>query len=89
MEINNNNNNIETNNNETDVKPVKAKQCMIKYFKRKAVKRAKAKQYQKKKQNEEYMQDMRKRALDWLYKHKGPSPNPVHEIEYYLPKITA
>ena len=91
MEINNNNNNnIETNNNnETDVKPVKAKQCMIKYYKSEAVKRAKAKYYQKKKQDEEYMQDMRKRALDWYYKHKGPSPNPVNEIEYYLPKITA
>ena len=53
----NNNENINNNDNETDVKPVKAKQCMIKYYKSEAVKRAKAKYYQKKKQDEEYMQE--------------------------------
>ena len=85
------NNNSEIKNNDTNEneKPQKPKQCMIKYYKSEAVKRAKAKYYQKKKQDEEYMQDMRKRALDWYYKHKGPSPNPVNEIEHYLPNISA
>jgi len=88
MENNNENNNIEA----VDVNPEKPKRSYAKYYKSEAVKRAKAKYYQKMKQNEEYMQDMRNRALNWYYKNKGPSPNPrggdLNEIEVYFPKIT-
>lgn len=52
-----------------------------------ALRRAKAKYYQKKKQDEAYMQDMRNRSLNWYYEHKSKS-NPVNEIELYFPKLT-
>ena len=46
-----------------------------------ALKRAKAKYYQKKKQDPLYVQDMRDRALKWYYKKN------LNEIEIYFPKI--
>ena len=93
MENNNeNNNNIETDvkpenndNIETDVKP---KRPFAKYYKSEAVKRAKAKYYQKMKQDETYMQNMRNKALNWYYQNKAKS-NPANEIEIYLPEIIA
>ena len=82
-------NNLENNNVETDVSVTKEKkkQCMVKYYKSEAVKRAKAKYYQKKKEDEEYMKDMRRRALEWYYKHKDSSPHLISEIEIYFPKL--
>jgi hypothetical protein len=46
-----------------------------------ALKRAKAKYYQKKKQDPLYVQDMRDRALKWYYIKN------LNEIEIYFPKI--
>ena len=87
-----NNNNIENNNIETDVNPEKPKRSFAKYYKSEAVKRAKAKYYQKMKQDETYMQNMRNKALNWYYQHKGPSANPrgddLNEIEVSPPEIT-
>ena len=54
--------NIETDNIEPDVNPEKPKRSFAKYYKSEAVKRAKAKYYQKMKQDETYMQNMRDRA---------------------------
>ena len=50
-----------------------------------AVKRAKAKYYQKMKLNESYMQDMRDRAYKNYYEMK--EKNRIKEINIYLPKI--
>ena len=50
-----------------------------------AVKRAKAKYYQKKKLDEGYMQDMRDRAYKNYYEMK--EKNRIKEINIYLPKI--
>jgi len=82
----NNNNNIETNNIEIDVNQEKPKRSFAKYYKSEAVKRAKAKYYQKMKQNETYMQDMRDRANKYYHEHKKIS---IIEIESCLPNITA
>ena len=86
MENNNENNNIETNNIEIDVNQEKPKRSFAKYYKSEAVKRAKAKYYQKMKQNETYMQDMRDRANKYYHEHKKIS---IIEIESCLPNITA
>ena len=50
-----------------------------------AVKRAKAKYYQKKKLDESYMQDMRDRAYKNYYDMK--ERNRIKEINIYLPKV--
>ena len=50
-----------------------------------AMKRAKAKYYQKMKLNESYMQDMRDRAYKNYYEMK--ERNRIKEINIYLPKI--
>ena len=50
-----------------------------------AVKRAKAKYYQKKKLDEAYMQDMRDRAYKNYYDMK--ERNRIKEINIYLPKV--
>ena len=50
-----------------------------------AMKRAKAKYYQKMKLNESYMQDMRDRAYKNYYEMK--EKNRIKEINIYLPKI--
>ena len=50
-----------------------------------AMKRAKAKYYQKMKLNESYMQDMRDRAYKNYYEMK--ERNRINEINIYLPKI--
>ena len=50
-----------------------------------AMKRAKAKYYQKMKLNEAYMQDMRDRAYKNYYEMK--EKNRIKEINIYLPKI--
>ena len=50
-----------------------------------AVKRAKAKYYQKMKLNEAYMQDMRDRAYKNYYDMK--ERNRIKEINIYLPKV--
>jgi len=86
MENNNNNNNNNNNIEVVDVNPEKPKRSYAKYYKSEAVKRAKAKYYQKMKQNEEYMQDMRNRANKYYHEHKKIS---VIEIEAHLPNITA
>ena len=92
-ENSNENNNIETDNIETDniepdVNPEKPKRSFAKYYKSEAVKRAKAKYYQKMKQDETYMQNMRNKSLKWFYQNKAKS-NPANEIEIYLPEIIA
>ena len=51
-----------------------------------AMKRAKAKYYQKMKLNESYMQDMRDRAYKNYYEMK--EKNRIKEINIYLPKVT-
>jgi len=66
----NENNDIIT---ETVLKPKKPQSEVLK--------RAKAKYYQKKKQDPLYVQDMRDRALKWYYKKN------LNEIEIYFPKI--
>jgi hypothetical protein len=50
-----------------------------------AMKRAKAKYYQKMKLNEAYMQDMRDRAYKNYYEIK--ERNRIKEINIYLPKV--
>jgi len=50
-----------------------------------AMKRAKAKYYQKMKLNESYMQDMRDRAYKNYYEMK--ERNRIKEINIYLPKV--
>jgi hypothetical protein len=50
-----------------------------------AMKRAKAKYYQKMKLNESYMQDMRDRAYKNYYEMK--EKNRIKEINIYLPKV--
>ena len=50
-----------------------------------AVKRAKAKYYQKKKLDEAYMQDMRDRAYKNYYEIK--ERNRIKEINIFLPKV--
>ena len=50
-----------------------------------AMKRAKAKYYQKMKLNESYMQDMRDRAYKNYYEMK--EKNKIKEINIYLPKV--
>ena len=50
-----------------------------------AVKRAKAKYYQKMKLNEAYMQDMRDRAYKNYYEIK--ERNRIKEINIFLPKV--
>ena len=50
-----------------------------------AMKRAKAKYYQKMKLNESYMQDMRDRAYKNYYDMK--ERNRIKEINIYLPKV--
>ena len=50
-----------------------------------AMKRAKAKYYQKKKLDEAYMQDMRDRAYKNYYDMK--ERNRIKEINIYLPKV--
>ena len=75
----NNNNNIDT-----DVSPEKPKRSFAKYYKSEAVKRAKAKYYQKMKQDEVYMQNMRDRKKANYHKQKTNT-----EIETHLPNITA
>ncbi len=50
-----------------------------------AMKRAKARYYQKKKLGEEYMQDMRNRAYKHYYEVK--ERNRIKEINIYLPKV--
>ena len=50
-----------------------------------AMKRAKAKYYQKMKLNEAYMQDMRDRAYKNYYEMK--EKNRIKEINIYLPKV--
>ena len=50
-----------------------------------AMKRAKAKYYQKMKLNESYMQDMRDRAYKNYYEMK--EKNRINEINIYLPKV--
>ena len=50
-----------------------------------AMKRAKAKYYQKKKLDESYMQDMRDRAYKNYYDMK--ERNRIKEINIYLPKV--
>ena len=50
-----------------------------------AMKRAKAKYYQKMKLNESYMQDMRDRAYKNYYEMK--ERNRINEINIYLPKV--
>ena len=50
-----------------------------------AVKRAKAKYYQKKKLDESYMQDMRDRAYKNYYDTK--ERNRIKEINIFLPKV--
>ena len=57
-----------------------------------ALRRAKAKYYQKKKQDEAYMQDMRERAYAWYKEHKAlPDAKPrrrrIKETEIYFPNI--
>ena len=49
-----------------------------------ALRRAKAKYYQKMKQNEAYMQDMRNRAHKYYHEHRK-----LVEIEKQLPNITS
>ena len=51
-----------------------------------AMKKAKAKYYQKKKLDEAYMQDMRDRAYKNYYDMK--ERNRIKEINIYLPKVT-
>ena len=58
-----------------------------------ALRKAKAKYYQKKKQDEAYMQDMRERAYAWYKEHKAlPDAKPrrrrIKETEIYFPNIT-
>jgi len=53
-----------------------------------ALRRAKAKYYQKKKQDEAYMQDMRNRSHIYYHEHKKIEEK-EKEIEKYFPKITA
>ena len=50
-----------------------------------AMKRAKAKYYQKKKLDESYMQDMRDRAYKNYYEIK--ERNRIKEINIFLPKV--
>jgi hypothetical protein len=50
-----------------------------------AMKRAKAKYYQKMKLNESYMQDMRDRAYKNYYETK--ERNRIKEINIFLPKV--
>jgi len=50
-----------------------------------AMKRAKAKYYQKMKLNESYLQDMRDRAYKNYYEMK--EKNRINEINIYLPKV--
>ena len=62
-----------------------------------ALRKAKAKYYQKKKEDEAYMQDMRDRAYAWYQEHKAlPDAKPrgrgrdkrITQIETYFPKLT-
>ena len=84
MENNNNNNNNNNNIEVVDVNPEKPKRSYAKYYKSEAVKRAKAKYYQKMKQDETYMQNMRDRANKYYHEHRK-----ITEIEKHLPNITA
>ena len=77
-----NENNNENNNIETDINQEKPKRSFAKYYKSEAVKHAKAKYYQKMKQDETYMQNMRDRAKQNYHKHKTNT-----EIETHLPNI--
>ena len=96
MEINNNNNNIDTDAN---LQEVKVKAMAMRGNKEvkssEALRRAKAKYYQKKKQDEAYMNDMRERAYAWYKEHKAlPNAIPrrgkrIKETEIYFPDITA
>ena len=86
METENNNNN-ENNSNVKNINKLPPLRGTKEVKSSDALRRAKAKYYQKKKQNDAYMQDMRSRALNWYYQHKGPSPNPINEIELYFPRI--
>ena len=82
MENNNNNN----NNNIEKVKlpPLRGNKDEVKSSD--ALRRAKAKYYQKKKQDEAYMQDMRNRAYKYYHEHKKVE---VNQIEKYFPKVTS
>ena len=57
---------------------------LLSIYKSEAVKRAKAKYYQKMKQDETYMQNMRDRANKYYHEHRK-----ITEIEKHLPNITA
>ena len=70
---------MENNNNEINI-TVKDKKPTSE-----AVKRAKAKYYQKMKLNEAYMQDMRDRAYKNYYEIK--ERNRIKEINIFLPKV--
>ena len=57
-----------------------------------ALRKAKAKYYQKKKQDEAYMNDMRERAYAWYKEHKAlpnaiPRRRRIKETEVYFPDI--
>jgi len=80
----NNNNNIENNNIKSKVKlpPLRGNKDEVKSSD--ALRRAKAKYYQKMKQNEAYMQDMRNRAHKYYHEHRK-----LIEIEKQLPNITS
>ncbi len=82
MENNNNNNNIEKVT-QNKLPPLRGKKDEVKSSD--ALRRAKAKYYQKKKQDEAYMQDMRNRAYKYYHEHKKIEEN---QIEKYFPKIT-
>ena len=96
MEINNNNNNTDTDANPQEVKVKAMAMRGNKEVKSsEALRRAKAKYYQKKKQDEAYMNDMRERAHTWYKEHKAlPNAIPrrvkrIKETEIYFPDITA
>ena len=88
-----NNNNIESsrfeaiasNNNNTKTKvklpPLRGNKTEVKSSD--ALRRAKAKYYQKMKQNNAYMQDMRNRAQKYYHEHKK-----LAEIEKQFPNIS-
>ena len=88
-------NNIENkNNNKSTVKspPLRGNKD-IEVKSSEALRKAKAKYYQKKKKDKAYMQDMRERAYAWYKEHKAlPDAKPrrgkrVKETEVYFPDI--
>ena len=88
----NNNDTNETDVNPQEVKLVKSLRGNKEVKSSEALRKAKAKYYQKKKQDEAYMNDMRERAYAWYKEHKAlpnaiPRRRRIKETEVYFPDI--